>query len=97
MRACGRGSAALDSRNTSNNCGPVSHSHVRTLSPHKWRSGAGVVIKSRSLASSPVWKSTSELGFAIELPQRRVDGVGRLKFDFHTGYRDITALETKVY
>ena len=27
-----------------------------------------------------VWKSTSELGC-----QHRVDGVGRLKFDFHTG------------
>ena len=28
-----------------------------------------------------MWKSTSELGYG----QRRVDGVGRLKFDFRTG------------
>ena len=55
MRACGRGSAAFVSLNTSNNCGPASHSHVRTLSLHKWRSGAGVVIRLRSAASSPVW------------------------------------------
>jgi formamidase len=40
----------------------------------------------------PVWKSTSELGYnlhAIEQMQlrgrRRIDGVGRPKFDFHTG------------
>ena len=32
----------------------------------------------------PVWKSTSELGYG----QRRVDGMGRLKFDFHTGRLD---------
>jgi hypothetical protein len=31
----------------------------------------------------PVWKSTSELGSATEA--RRVDGMGRPKFDFHTG------------
>ena len=33
-----------------------------------------------------MWKSTSDLG------GRRVDGVGRPKFDFHTGRRLIVAL-----
>ena len=31
-----------------------------------------------------VWKSTSELGYRPR-GQRRADGVGRPKFDFHTG------------
>ena len=36
--------------------------------------------------SYSVWKSTSELGFLPQLfGQCRVDGVGRPKFDFHTG------------
>ena len=56
---------------------------------------------SRLLVAQPAWKSNSELGYggnlasmawklyAIEQMQlrgrRRVDGVGRPKFDFHTG------------
>ena len=38
-------------------------------------------------AHDPVWKSTSELGFETTRSRgrRRVDGVGRPKFDFHTG------------
>ncbi len=43
-----------------------------------------------------VWKSTSELGLWLRR-QHRVDGVGRPKLDFHTGYRATTALETKAY
>jgi hypothetical protein len=41
--------------------------------------------------STTVWKSKSELGYAIEQTQlrgrRRVNGLGRPKFDFHTGRR----------
>jgi hypothetical protein len=34
-----------------------------------------------------VWKSTSELGYLVNLHaiEQRVDGVGRPKFDSHTG------------
>ena len=44
---------------------------------------AGVIAYQASASSAPVWKSTSELG--------RVDGVGRPKFDFHTGQRRTAA------
>ena len=44
---------------------------------------AGVLAYQASASSAPVWKSTSELG--------RVDGVGRPKFDFHTGQRRTAA------
>ena len=50
----------------------------------------GNALKRRKKRLRAGWKSNSDLGYlrAIELPQlrrkRRVDGVGRLKFDFHT-------------
>ena len=53
----------------------------------------------------PVWKSTSELGLssrgldAVEQTplwrQHRVDGVGRLKLDFHTGCNSSAAPQTR--
>ena len=41
-----------------------------------------------------VWKSSSELGTTQLRRQRRVDGVGRPTFDFHTGmWADVGMLE----
>ena len=40
----------------------------------------------------PVWTSTSESGY-----RHRVDGVGRLNFDFHTAVRSSTSVPRRAY
>ena len=53
----------------------------------RWMELGGEDAAKTWLTLLSVWKSTSELGYQQRLlrGQRRVDGVGRPKFDFHTG------------
>ena len=55
-----------------------------------WRAkvAAGRFLPPVPASSRAVWKSTSELGY------RRVDGAGRLKYDFHTGREPSRTLYT---
>ena len=61
------------------------HAHERHLLEHD---AFALILGHEDLAlaalGEPVWKSASELGYVIAQKARRVDGVGRPKFDVHT-------------